>query len=209
MLKLKGPFVIYVIWQFCVKFISAIKCCCSISDICWLTWLMQQCIMGQARLLSKSCMLHINISCRSNIICQTPKDKEAFIDKSRFMRVPDTNCHCSCVLFAHGAVCPAVLHHTYQISACRLAPSLSSWQYSSSGHQILSSHKFEIPALVKMKCTIWRDWLESFHLLTCIEFLERPMGISTTKESFNMINTTLLGRNWSTFSHLLHLMNCG
>lgn len=77
------------------------------------------------------------------------------------------------------------------------------------GHQIPRCHKFVNRALVKMKCTMWRDWLESFHLLTCIEFLERPLGISTTKESLNMINTTLLGRNWSTSSHLLHLMNCG
>lgn len=44
---LNGPFVIYVVWHFCVKFISAIKCCCSISDICRLTWLMQRCIMGK------------------------------------------------------------------------------------------------------------------------------------------------------------------
>ena len=111
-------------------------------------------------------------------------------------------------VFAHGAVCPAVLHHTYQISACRLAPSLLVTIFQLWSPDPQYSHKFEIPALVKMKCTMWRDWPESFHLLTCIEFLERPMGISTTKESLNMINTTLLGRNWSTFSHLLHLMNC-
>ena len=134
--------------------------------------------------------------------------KEAFIDKSHFMKVPNIKCHGSCVCPWCSVSCSPASHLSdlcMQIGFSSFLVTI--FQLWSPDPQY--SHKFEIPALVKMKCTMWRDWPESFHLLTCIEFLERPMGISTTKESLNMINTTLLGRNWSTFSHLLHLMNSG
>ncbi len=68
-------------------------------------------------------------------------------------------------MLAHSAMCPAVLHHTYQISACRLALSVSRDNIPAPepGHLIPRCHKFENRALVKMKCTMHCGETDSSH----------------------------------------------